>query len=345
MTKATGSLLALLLSGCCTFSARGYRGPPSDHFDGERFFNRCATQPEQGAWGLLSWVLAREPGPWPEVIDGPIGPRPRARVGPGELVVTAIGHATVLIQMDGLNVLTDPVWSQGIGPEPFTVTQRRRPPAIDFDQLPPIDLVLISHDHYDHLDLPTLRRLMHAWSPRIAAGLGTTAFLRRHGIRGARDFDWWQAHPVSRGVTVTAVPNQHFSNRGLCDRDRVLWTAFVLSGPGGQVYVAGDTGYGPHFREVGQRLGPFRLAILPIGAFRPEWFMGRVHVSPEEALAAAQDLRADHAMGYHFGTFRLADDGLEEPAERLARAQSEVGSTPVRFWVPTFGEAYPVPRR
>lgn len=337
--------LALIFGGCCSFSARGYRGPKSDHFDGEKFLNTCATQPEAGFFGLLSWVVDRDPGPWPEWLDEAPGEKPRERVGRGELVVTAVGHATMLIQMDGLNILTDPVWSEAIGPEPFTVTRRHRAPGLRFEDLPPIDLVLISHDHYDHLDVPTLRRLMAASSPRIGAGLGTSEFLRSQGIRGGRDFDWWDSHPVSREVTVTAVPNQHFSNRGICDRDRVLWTAFVISGPAGKVYIAGDTGYGPHFAEVGQRMGPFRLAILPIGAFRPEWFMDRVHVSPEEALAAAVDLRAEQAMGYHFGTFRLADDGFEEPGQRIRRALAEAGLPGDRFWVPTFGEGRVVPRR
>lgn len=337
------ALAATLLSGCCLYSARGYRGPVSDHFDGEAFYNEGVEAPEGRFLRFLGWILNRDQGPWPEVEDVTPGPPPPHRVGPGELRVTFVNHATVLVQMDGINVLTDPVWSEGVGPESLEVVRRVRPPGLRFEDLPPIDLVLLSHNHYDHMDLPTLRRLQAEHAPRIAAGLGSADILRRAGVRSAKDFDWWQSAKVSGTVRLTSVPVQHFSMRGVCDRDKVLWTGFVLEGPAGRVYFGGDTGYGPHFAEVGQRFGPMRLAVLPIGAYRPRWFMSHVHIDPAEALAAALDLRAATAVGMHFGTFKQADDGRDEPIADLHRALDEAGVSRERFWVLGFGEGRDVP--
>ena len=205
--------------------------------------------------------------------------------------------------------------------------KRVTPPALTIEELKEIAPklnVLISHNHYDHLDLPTLFRLFEIHSPRIAAGLGTRRFLNDHGIRWARDFDWWQSEKLTRHVRVTSVPAEHFSMRGLCDRDTMLWSGWVIESDFGNVYFAGDTGDGPHFAEIGRRLGPIRLSLLPVGAFRPEWFMAPVHIGPKEAIGAHRALRSSFSIPIHEGTFRQGDDGFTEPVDTLrALAEAE----------------------
>lgn len=330
-----------LFSGCA-FVAPRYQGPRSDHFDGQRFFNPQGP-PEQGAGALFKWLTHREQGPWHEVEDAVPGPMPPWRVKDGELRVTFVGHSSVLIQLDGLNLLTDPVWSERVGPLPFAGPKRVRPPGIRFEDLPPIDVVLVSHNHYDHCDVPTLERLQDAFRPRIYAGLGNSLLFAQRHLRNAHDLDWWQSAELGHGVILTAVPAQHFSNRGLTDHNGTLWTGFAIRGKGGYVYFAGDTGFGPHFQQLRERLGPPRLAVLPIGAYRPEWFMAPVHISPAEAVKAHQALGAWRSVAMHFGTFALADDGQTDAPEQLGVALRQAGVPEGRFWVLGFGEGRDVP--
>lgn len=309
-----------------------------------RFSNQTPTA-HSGFGDVMRWMATRKPGPWRKWNDAPPGPSPPPRVGPGEMRVTFVNHATTLIQMDGVNVLTDPIWSERCSPVPFAGPRRAVPPGLRLDQLPPIDVVLISHNHYDHLDLPTLKRVVHEHHPRILVPLGNRELLDRGGVRGAEELAWWQSADMRDGaVRVSAVPAQHFSGRGFFDRDRSLWAGFVISGPAGSAYFAGDTGFGPHFSEIRDRFGPPRLAILPIGAYRPEWFMSRVHASPDEALRAHRILGAATSVGIHFGTFRLADDGQDEPPERIAALLRESALPRPRFWILEFGEGRDVPR-
>lgn len=257
--------------------------------------------------------------------------------------VTFVNHATVLLQMDGVNILTDPIWSERCSPVSFAGPKRVVPPGLRFEQLPTIDVVLLSHNHYDHLDVSTLRRLADEHRPRILVPLGNRRVLDRAGVRGAEELDWWQSVEVRDGVRVAAVPAQHFSGRGMFDRDRALWAGFVVSGPAGSAYFAGDTGFGAHFEEIRDRFGPPRLALLPIGAYRPEWFMSRVHTSPDEALRAHRILGAGTSVGIHFGTFRLADDGQDEAPARVEALLCEGAAPRPRFWVLGFGESRDVP--
>ncbi len=331
------------LSGCCTFSSPGWHGPPTKNFDGAQFQNQTPVE-QRGPLSLFQWLWSRERGPWPDTfLEVPPGPPPVPRVAMGELRVTFINHATVLVQMDGLNILTDPVWSDGVGPPGFELQERIRPPGVRFEDLPKIDLVLISHNHYDHLDMPTLRKLYQRDRPKIAAGLGTAALLKQAGITHAKDLDWWQSARVNRFTRVTSVPVQHFSMRGLCDRNTTLWSGFVVSGPAGRVYFAGDTGMGPHFAQVGEAFGPIRLALLPIGAFRPRWFMHPVHIDPKDAVVAHQSLRATTSVGIHYGTFQMADDGFEEPAQTLIKERAAAGLGEEDFWILKEGEGKNVP--
>lgn len=333
-------VFALCAGVNCAWSTPVWRGT-STHFDGEQFLNVPPID-RPGFSDVVRWTFDRDPGPWREWTDAPPGPPPPARVGTGELRVTFINQATVLIQMDRLNILTDPIWSDRASPVSWLGQRRHRPPGLRFEDLPPIDIVLISHNHYDHLDLPTLQRLSRKHQPRIYCGLGNPPIFESAGVPGAQELEWWQSVDLPGGIRIVAVPAQHGSGRSLTDRDRALWVGFVIKSPAGAVFFAGDTGYGPFFTEIGERLGPIRLALLPIGAFRPRWFMQPIHLSPEEAVRVAEDLHASTSVAIHFGTFKLADDGEDEPPALLAEALAARDPRP-RFWVLGFGEGREVP--
>ena len=298
-----------------------YRGPVSDHFDGKRFHNHQSGWQTEGSF--LKWQMTKKPTPWPKWIDAQPGPAPMPRVDDGRMRITWVNHATMLVQMDGVNVLTDPIWSERCSPVSFAGPRRHRLPGIRFEELPATDAVLVSHNHYDHMDLPTLRRLR---APRILTPLGNTAILERHGIASGTDLDWWQEVALTDRVKVTLVPAQHFSARGLHDRNATLWGGFVISGPSGHVYFAGDTGWGKHFAEIGERFGGVRVALLPIGAYLPRWFMKSAHISPAEAVDAHFAVRAQTSIAMHYGTFRLGDDGLTEPVDDLRIASAAKGN-------------------
>lgn len=325
----------------CALSAPTWRGEKGPHFDGERFITPEAPK-KVGSFGTLGglssffkWQRERQQGPWKSYREEPYGSRPPYEVARGAMRVTFINHATTLIQLDGVNVLTDPIYSERASPVSFAGPKRVRPPGIRFEELPRIDAVVVSHNHYDHLDVPTLKRVAATWpKARIFVGLGNKAFLEAQGLADVAELDWWDAQEL-KGITVRSVPNQHFSNRGLFDADGTLWTAWVLEGSAGKAYFGGDTGYGAHFAEVQKRLGPMRLAVLPIGAYKPEWFMSAIHMSPKEAVQAAVDLKATLAVPMHYGTFPLADDGETEAVEALEAALAE---TPAPFAVLGFGE-------
>ena len=313
------------------FAAPKYRGPKSDHFDGKRFLNLQPAR-QAGFLDVIKWLINRDHGQWDAWRE--ITPAvPVERVAGGELRVTWVGHSTFLIQTENVNVLTDPIWSKRCSPVQWAGPKRHHAPGIRFEELPPIDAVIISHNHYDHMDAPTLARLDRK---QTFVALGNAAFLR-----GATDLDWWESAEIANGVRVHCVPAQHFSSRGLTDRDANLWCGFVLETPHGAIYFAGDTGYGPHFRMIRERFGAMRLALLPIGAFRPEWFMCSVHISPRDAVRAAAALEAQVSIPMHFSTFHLGDDGQDEPAEVLRK---ELESTPnVRFEILTPGGVYTSP--
>lgn len=313
---------------------RGYwQGPPTDHFDGERFFNADGHGPRSFK-DLLRWRFGGRRVPWPQALPSPFpADQPPARVEGGNPRVSFVGHATFLIQHGGLNVLTDPVWSERASPLSFLGPRRRNPPGISFDDLPRIDVVLLSHCHYDHMDLTTLRRLWDRDRPLIITPLGNDAIIRaRHPMIEATPADWGDTVRLGALGTVTLVPAHHWSARKLGDRNRALWAGFLIDGPG-RIYFAGDTGFhqGTPFRHVVERYGPPDLALLPIGAYEPRWFMGPQHMNPEDAVMAWELLGGCQALGYHWGTFRLTDEGAEQPRHDLAAALERRGIAPDRF--------------
>jgi len=227
------------------------------------------------------------------------------RVNRKVFTVTWAGHSSVLVQLGGLNILMDPVWSDRASPVPFIGPRRYVGPGIAFDDLPPIDVVAISHNHYDHFDRATVRRLRRGTLFLVPLGFGRS--LRRLGIVNYRELDWWQRHRVG-GVEFVSTPAQHYSRRKLCDRDKTLWCSWVFRGAGRNVYFAGDTGYFPGFREIGRRFGSFDLVCLPIGAYLPREYLEHVHMGPEEAIMAYRDLRGRAFLPIHWGTFNLGND-------------------------------------
>jgi L-ascorbate metabolism protein UlaG (beta-lactamase superfamily) len=309
--------------------------PASDHFDGERFFNPHVAH-ARPAGDFRRWQRTRQKTPWPrQVADPPQSPPGRA--AHDKIAVTFIGHSTFLVQIGGISVLTDPIWSERCSPVSFAGPRRARPPGQTLDALPGVDLLLVSHNHYDHMDLPTLRQVRQRWTPRVATGLRNARHLAKAGIHSAVELDWWQTTELA-GARVTYVPAQHFSARGLYDRNRCLWGGFVVETGGAVVYFAGDSGYCPHFAEIGRRFPRIDLALLPIGAYEPRWFMQRHHVDPEEAVRAFLDLRARRGIGMHFGTFQLTDEAIDAPVLALREARTRLGVAEHAFDVLGFGE-------
>jgi len=240
-----------------------------------------------------------------------------------------------LIQTGSLNILTDPIWSDRASPFTRVGPKRHRAPGLRFEDLPPIDVVLLSHNHYDHLDIATLTRLKKEHQPRFVSALGNRALLQNHGITDAIELDWWEKTDLSDQGSVTCVPAQHFSGRSLSDIDCTLWCGFVIQAIAGNIYFAGDTAIGDHFKEIKKRFGKFRLTLLPIGAYLPRWFMHPVHLSPAEAVNIHYLLQADVSVAIHFGTFALADDGEAQPVRELREA---LGNPSSNFWILEHGE-------
>jgi L-ascorbate metabolism protein UlaG (beta-lactamase superfamily) len=334
-----GSMVAAAAIERIFFAAPRWRGPVSDHFDGERFRNHETGWQSEGSF--LKWMANRERGAWPEHPEAVYGPPPPQRVVDGRLRITFINHATTLIQMDGLNILTDPVWSERVSPVSFAGPKRHRAPGIRFEDLPPIDLVLVSHNHYDHMDMATLRALQKRHRPAIVTPIGNAALLRRHGVHDAFELDWWETAHHANGIETTVVPARHFSARAISDRNRNLWSGFVISGPSGHVYFAGDTGWGDHFAEIGRRFPRIRAALLPIGSYMPRWFMQPAHIDPAQAVDAHFALGAQTSVAIHFGTFALGDDGEYDPIRDLNDALAGKGNPP--FLVFDQGEGRDLP--
>jgi L-ascorbate metabolism protein UlaG (beta-lactamase superfamily) len=316
--------------------------PISDHCDGTHFFNPAGQLQARGFGDLPRWWYQRlvkgQVTPWPRVVPAPRTPALPEGVPARQLAVTFIGHSTFLLQLPGLNILTDPVFATHAGPFGLLGPKRVRPPALRLGQLPRIDVVLLSHNHYDHLDLAALRWLARQHRPAIVTTLGNRAWLEARGVGRVTELDWWQSHAPARDLDVICTPAQHFTARTPWDRCRTLWGSFLLRTEIGLVYFAGDSGWGPHFAAIHDRLGAPRLALLPIGAYEPRWFMEAVHVTPDQAVRAHLALGARESIGMHFGTFNLTDEGIDAPLHDLAAARTAHGVPAASFGTLDFGE-------
>jgi L-ascorbate metabolism protein UlaG (beta-lactamase superfamily) len=317
--------------------SRYYSGPVSDHFNGERFFDPNGTPP-RGRRDLNRWLVERywrgTRAKWPAWAPSPYRDRPPRQVESAAWRVSYVGHASFLLQTAGLNILLDPVWSMRASPFRRVGPKRVNDPGIAFADLPPIDVVLVSHAHYDHLDVATLSRLAAAHRARIIAPLGNDAIMRAHDKTiAAEAYDWHDRVEIRADAAVTLVPTRHWSARSLSDRNMALWASFVIEAPAGRIYFVGDSSYGDgsHFREARKRCGPFRLALLPIGAYEPRWFMADQHMNPTEAVSAFIDCGAERAIGHHYGTFQLTDEAIEAPLLALTEALQEAEIPAERF--------------
>jgi L-ascorbate metabolism protein UlaG (beta-lactamase superfamily) len=318
--------------------------PVSDHCDGERFTNphAVAGRSFREVW---RWMRTRTRTAWPASIALRPQAAPPPRVERGQAAITFIGHATFLIRTASLVAITDPVFTAHAGPFGRFGPRRVRPPALSLAELPHVNVILLSHNHYDHLQPSSLRALDAA----VVTALGVRRHVPTEGgndkrKRGASAFrrkitelDWWQETRIG-GATITAVPAQHFSARTPWDKNRTLWCGFVLQADGVAIYFAGDSGYSPQFAEIGVRFPGIDAALIPIGAYEPRWFMQPMHMNPDEAVRTHLDLKARLSIGMHFGTFQLTDEAIDEPLRALDRVRAAHGVASDAFRVLDFGE-------
>jgi L-ascorbate metabolism protein UlaG (beta-lactamase superfamily) len=308
-----------------------YQGPVTDHFDGLSFTDRRPVT--KGLIDVWKWQTAkREREAFPAHYPAPPQDKPPARFAGFRIV--HLGHASFLYQLAGVNLLIDPVYAERASPFSFVGPKRVNAPGVAFEDLPPIDAVLVTHNHYDHLDIETLARLHRAFKPRMIVPLGNDTIIRAR-IPDARleAHDWSDRVVLSDKVATTLVPTYHWSARGAFDRRMALWCSFIVEADGVSVFHVGDTGYydGSLYERLGAQYGPFRLAVLPIGAYEPRWFMSDNHMNPEEAVKVMLSLRAERAIGHHWGTFQLTDEGIERPPEALKIALAEAKLPEERF--------------
>ena len=335
--------LTLLALGCAGVGREPLPGAPAHHVEGG-FRNVDPTYPRATGWTRFRFIVSRA---WDSITSPRTFETPRETVvglragqalrAGSEPTMTWIGHETVLLRVDGLTILTDPNWSERASPLSWAGPRRLVPPGLPFEELPRVDVVIISHDHYDHLDLDTVQRLAAEHDPLFVVPLGLKAWFADNGIARVEERDWWQRVEL-RGVAFVCLPAQHFSQRTLWDSSRRLWATWAVVGASRRFYFSGDTGYFPAFKEIGERLGPFDLAAVAIGAYLPEEIMRAVHVTPEEAVQVAEDLRARVLLGVHWGTFDLAEEPLGEPPMRMLAEAARRGLGPDRAWILRIGE-------
>lgn len=326
-----------------------YEGPRSDHFDGQRFFNPDGGDlPPTGPnryftpRRILRFVLNDGRPVWPD--DVPITPsKPPAHVEGEDMRVTWIGHATALIQTQGLNILTDPVWSRYASPFPGIGPERHRAPGVRFEDLPKIDIILVSHSHYDHMDIATLRTLWDRDKPLIVTSLGNDAILKKAGVDSVAR-DWGQSVAIRPGVDIFVDRVHHWGTRYAKDRNRMLWSGFTVKLPGGNIYFAGDTGLGDGLWPYEAAAhGPIRFALIPIGSYKPRAMMAANHIDPAQAVTVFERLGAMYALGVHWGTFQLAADRIDDPPADLRAALSLAHIEANRFRTPEAGEPWMIP--
>jgi L-ascorbate metabolism protein UlaG (beta-lactamase superfamily) len=293
----------------------------SDHFDGKVFFNP-GDKETNSFLDVLKWKLGTTAKDWPEWVKNKDYPAPELPEGK-KATFTFINHASFLIQTPGLNIITDPVFSERVSPFSFVGPKRHRDPGMTFDKLPAIDVVIISHNHYDHMDLPSLQQLDAKFHPLFIVPLKNREFLLKQGLQNVVELDWWREQKV-KDTTITFAPSHHWANRSLWDKNETLWGSYMISYEGFKIYFAGDTGYGEHFRDIKMRLGAPDVALLPIGAYEPRWFMKKHHMNPAEAVEAHKDLGAGKSFGMHFGTFQLTDEGIDDPVIDLKKALGDL---------------------
>lgn len=311
-----------------------------DFFDkSTRYNGRFISLPEGSSKGLLEvlkWKWAGKAKSWPKWRE-PSDLQTR-EIPPHQTSATWINHSTLLIKVDGMTILTDPVFSHRVGPLPWLGIKRKTPPSQTIKSLPPIDIVLISHNHFDHLDAPSIQALLSLYKPLVVAPLGNAPLLKSLGCPQVIELDWWEKHPVSPNLSIELTPALHWSRRTLWDNCRALWGGFVIQSKSLKIFFAGDTGYHSHFQKIYERFGPMDLSLLPIGAYEPRWFMKEAHMDPADAVQAHLDLHSKQSVGIHFGTFQLTDEGIDDPIHDLKTALEQAQVDPLSFIAPQLGQ-------
>jgi len=317
---------------------------PPPHHTPKGFQNLYRTS-ERGFSDFLRWQFGLGPHEIPPIPPAEVSNYKPESVQPAisliqkpdsnQVQITWIGHSTFLIQTEGINILSDPIFSDTCGPNSLLRVKRVAPPGVPFEELPLIHVVLISHNHYDHLDAPTVERLGNG--PTYFVPLGIAGWFEKRKIKNIVELDWWQTSSL-HGLKFHAVPIQHFSGRSPFDRNETLWSGWVIESKLGKIFFAGDTGYSPVFKEIADRYGPIQISIIPIGAYRPRWFMSPVHVDPPEAIRVLKETLSERAIACHWGTFKLSDEPLGEPPAYLRKALREEGMDEGQFITMKFGE-------
>jgi L-ascorbate metabolism protein UlaG (beta-lactamase superfamily) len=336
------AVIGLLAIGIIAYgisiSEKGYTGPVTNNFDGKKFYNPNKVK-GNGLWNVLKWSFNRKKGEWKaDYIDY----APKNKIIDGtdhEIKVLFINHSTFLIQMEGVNILIDPVWSMRASPITWAGPKRMRQPGIHFGSLPRIDLVLLTHNHYDHLDIETIKAIDKDHRPQYIVPLGVNHILERLHISKVRQLDWHQ-HTMFDNLKITATPAIHFSGRGMLDRNNTLWCGFMINGLK-NLYIVGDTAYEKQlFKDVANYYPGIDLSIIPVGAYKPRWFMSSIHTDPDEAVQIHKDTDSKHSIACHFGTFQLADEGLQDVPEDFDKARNKYGIPSESFILPKEGMFY-----
>jgi L-ascorbate metabolism protein UlaG (beta-lactamase superfamily) len=316
--------------------------PVSDHFNGKTFFNP-GPRVDRGLRDVLRWKFTSKPARWPAWVEiaPQLPPPPPSRLG--GMTATWVNHSTFLLQTAQHALLTDPVFSKRVSPVSWAGPSRVHAPGLTFESLPKIDTVLLSHDHYDHCDLPSLRRLARRDQPLFVAPLGHHALLAGAGAKHIVELDWWQTHTIAPELMVTLTPSRHWCRRSPGNTNRRLWGGFYLKTTARSVWFVGDSGYDETlFRETGRRCGAPDLALIPIGAYEPRWFMQPAHMNPAEAVRTHLDCGARVSVAMHWGTFQLTDEAREAPPQALAEAREAAGVAAEQFRVLVPGESLTV---
>ena len=315
--------------------------PRSDHYDGREFLNP-ENNIKKDFSDLLKWQFSREKKSWPAFHENRIKPILDFELKENQAGTIYINHATHFFEMGGLRFITDSVFSKRTSPVTWAGPQRVHPPALEIEALPPIDIVLVSHNHYDHMDVASIRKLQKLFEPLFITPLGNRKLLGPMGATRVIELDWWQStkYKSSKGseTEIFLTPAQHWSARGIGDRNKALWGGFVVKNPFLQIYFAGDTGYGKLFFEINKNLGIMDLSFLPIGAYEPRWFMKEQHMNPDDAVKAHVDLKSRKTLGTHFGTFQLTDEGIDDPVLDLAKALQKYQVSSSFFSAPAVGQ-------
>ncbi len=343
--KGVKSLKFFLIIGVVFYCYSCASIPKSDHCDGSEYFNNPVDSTDQSFFDHIKWLWEMETVEWPEWIDDAPQPVPPKYVGYGELRVTHINHATILIQIDSINILTDPIFSDYAGPISFLASKRVRKPGIAIDSLPKIDVILISHNHYDHLDLPTLEILGKRDKPLLLTGLGNMILLNYIPFVEIREMDWWDKYNLTlNNIVITFTPALHSSGRGFFDGNKTLWGGFVISNEVGNIYFAGDTGYGSFLNELHYYFPDFRLTIFPIGSYEKRWFMKKQHMNPDDAVKAHISLNSKQSIGMHYATFlEHPEQTIDQHEKDLETALNAYNLSKNEFIILKFGEGMDIP--